>query len=134
MKTNLNSGTFKFVVLMDNLERRLKDLILFMNRNSQFDVYAVELEYYRHEDFEIIIPQLYGAEVKKEVTGSEQAQHTWTLEEFWEALEKSLAKEQFVAVRPFVQFMLGRSAAKTSVRVQHPEAWESASGKSAIKA
>jgi hypothetical protein len=67
MQTNLNNGTFKFVVLMDNLERRLKDLILFMNRNSQFDVYAVELEYYKHEDFEIIIPKLYGAEIKKEV-------------------------------------------------------------------
>lgn len=67
MQTNLNNGTFRFVVLMDNLERRLKDLILFMNRNSQFDVYAVELEYYKHEDFEIIIPKLYGAEIKKEV-------------------------------------------------------------------
>ena len=56
MQSNLNNGTFKFVVLMNNLHRQLKDLILFMNRNSQFDVYAVELEYYKHEAYEIIIP------------------------------------------------------------------------------
>jgi len=109
MQTNLNSGTFKFVVLMDNLERRLKDLILFMNRNSQFDVYAVELEYYKHEDFEIIIPKLYGAEIKKEVTGSKQTQHTWTLEEFWSGLKNTVSKEQFSAIQPFVQFMLDKS-------------------------
>src|SRR5690606_839812 len=36
VQSNLNNGTFKFVVLMDSLHRRLKDLILFMNRNSQF--------------------------------------------------------------------------------------------------
>lgn len=76
IQTNLNNGTFKFVVLMDNLERRLKDLILFMNRNSQFDVYAVELEYYKHEDFEIIIPKLYGAEIKKEVKSTSSYDRT----------------------------------------------------------
>jgi hypothetical protein len=113
MQSNLNNGIFKFVVLMDNLERRLKDLILFINRNSQFDVYAVELEYYKHEDFEIIIPKLYGAEVKKEVTGSKQSQHTWTLEEFWSALENSISKEQFAAIQPFVQFMLSKSSGQS---------------------
>lgn len=113
MQRNLNNGTFKFVVLMNSLERRLKDLILFMNRNSQFDVYAVELEYYKHQDFEIIIPKLYGAEIKKEVTGAQQAQHTWTLEEFWSALEKSVSKEQFIAMRPLVKFMLDRSSGQS---------------------
>lgn len=67
VQKNLNTGTFKFVVLMDKLHDRLRDLIVYMNSNSNFDIYAVELEYYRHKDFEIIIPHLYGAEVKKEV-------------------------------------------------------------------
>ena len=66
VQRNLNSGSFKFVVLMDKLHDRLRDLIIYMNRNSNFDIYAVELEFYRHKDFEIIIPHLYGAEVKKE--------------------------------------------------------------------
>lgn len=113
MQANLNNGTFKFVVLMDSLHRQLKDLILFINRNSQFDVYAVELEYYKHEDFEIIIPKLYGAEIKKEVTGSKQAQHTWTLEEFWAGLKNTVSKEQFSAIQPFIQSMLDKSSGQS---------------------
>ncbi len=72
VQKNLNSGTFKFVVLMDKLHDRLRDLIIYMNSNSNFDIYAVELEYYRHKDFEIIIPHLYGAEVKKEVKSTKK--------------------------------------------------------------
>lgn len=67
MQKNLNSGIFKFVVLMDNLHKHLKDLIVFLNRNSQFDTYAVELEYYKHNQFEIIIPKMFGTEVKKDI-------------------------------------------------------------------
>lgn len=70
VRTNLSTGKFKFVVLMDQLHDRLKDLIVFINQNSQFDVYAVELDYYKHDKFEIIIPKLYGAEVKKDVTST----------------------------------------------------------------
>lgn len=68
MKTNLNEGNFKFVVLMDSMHDQLKDLILYMNQNSKFDIYGVELEYYQHESFEIMIPRLYGAEVKKDLS------------------------------------------------------------------
>ena len=66
-KSNLREGNFKFVVLMDHLHDQLKDLIIFLNNNSEFTVYAVELEYYKHNEFEIIIPRLYGAEVKKDI-------------------------------------------------------------------
>lgn len=68
MNVNLNEGNFKFVVMMDNMDDRLKDLILFMNQNSKFDIYGVELEYYQHNSFEIMIPRLYGAEVKKDLS------------------------------------------------------------------
>lgn len=68
MAENLNGGNFRFVVLMDTLHDRLKDLILYMNQNSKFDIYGVELEYYKHNDFEIMIPKLFGAEVKKDVS------------------------------------------------------------------
>ena len=67
MSDNFNSGNIKFVVLMDKLHNRLKDLIIYINQNSHFDIYAVGVEYYKYDDFEIIIPKLYGAEVKKEV-------------------------------------------------------------------
>jgi hypothetical protein len=84
---NLDEGKFKFVVLMDKLEDRLRDLILYVNQNSQFDVYAVELEYYRHDDYEIMIPRIFGAEVKKDIgTGSSRSVVSWD----WESFERRL--------------------------------------------
>ena len=61
LKKNLDDGNFKFVVLMDHLHSQLKDLIVFINENSQFDIFAVELEFYKHEEYEIIIPKLFSA-------------------------------------------------------------------------
>lgn len=93
MQKNLNNGTFKFVVLMDSLHRRLKDLILFMNQNSQFDVYAVELEYYEHESFEIIIPKMYGTEVKKDVVSTKSSaggRKKWNEQMYWEEVQSKL--------------------------------------------
>jgi|GEM_PF-2309794 len=71
MGKNVLSGNIKFVILMDTVEDRLKDLITYVNQNSRFDIYAVDLEYYKHEEFEIIIPKLYGSEVKKTVGKTE---------------------------------------------------------------
>ncbi len=68
IKTNLQNGRFKLVVLMDSLHQQLRDLITFINQNSEFDIYAVELEYYQHEDLEITIPKLFGAQVKKDIS------------------------------------------------------------------
>lgn len=65
MKTNLSEGSFKFVVLMDEIHRELKDIIQFLNHNSNFDIYAVELEFYKFDQYEIMIPKLFGSEIKK---------------------------------------------------------------------
>src|SRR6266568_1533047 len=48
---NLNDGNLKFVVLMDSMDERLKELITYINQKSQFDIYGVELEFYKHEQY-----------------------------------------------------------------------------------
>jgi uncharacterized protein (DUF736 family) len=70
LEQSLSQGNFRFIVLMDQLDKRLKDLITFVNTNSRFDILGVELDFYKHQQFEIIIPNLYGAERKKEVAVS----------------------------------------------------------------
>jgi len=99
-RNNLDAGRFKFVVLMDNLEKRLKDLIVYINQNSQFDVYAVELEYYTHDKYEIIIPKLYGAEVKKDVTSARASgqRKQWDKNSFFEEIENKLGSAEKSAV------------------------------------
>jgi hypothetical protein len=85
MSENLNGGNFKFVVLMDTMHDQLKDLILYMNQNSKFDIYGVEVEYYKHEEYEIIIPKLFGAEVKKDVASKTLPSKYMTDEDFTES-------------------------------------------------
>ena len=83
MQANVQSGNFRFVVLMDSMAQRLKDLILFVNQNSRFDIYGVELDYYKFDQYEIMIPSLFGAEVKKTVSGgSPSGRQSWDKDKF----------------------------------------------------
>jgi len=106
LKTNLDKGRFRFVVLMDKLESRLKDLIIFLNQNSRFDVYGVELEYYNYNDFEIMIPRLFGAEVKKEmdVTTASGIRKQWNEKSFFEEIEKNLNDKEIEAIKKLYDF------------------------------
>ena len=79
MEANLESGNLKFVVLMDSMDERLKDLITYINQKSQFDIYGVELEYYKHDEYEIVIPKMYGVEVKKDAPPATGKRSKWTL-------------------------------------------------------
>lgn len=66
VQQNAAAGRFWFVVLMDRLDDRLRDLISFVNANSRFKILGVELNLYQDGDMEILIPTLYGAEIAKE--------------------------------------------------------------------
>jgi len=97
VRDNLNNGVFHFVVLMDKLDDRLKDLILYVNQNSQFDVYAVEFEYYKHDTYEIIIPKLFGTEVKKDigVSTSGITRRKWTEELMLQDAKQRLSPDEY---------------------------------------
>lgn len=103
---NLESGVIKFVILMDTLDERLKDLIVYVNQNSKFDIYAVDFEYYKYDEFEIIIPKLYGTEVKKTVATkpSNSTRKQWNKETFFDVVDNNrelVSSEQKDAVHKF---------------------------------
>jgi len=107
VSANLSNGRIKFVILMDQLDARLRDLILYMNQNSKFDIYAVEFEYYKHEEQEIIIPRLYGDEVKKDITDQTRAgsaRRKWTAEEVLQKAKETLSQEFFDAFKVLYDF------------------------------
>lgn len=97
MKRNLSTGNIKFVILMDSVEDRLKDLIVYVNQNSQFDIYAVQMEYYEFEKYEIkyeiMIPKLFGVEVKKNIpsNSANSARGKVTEESFFAEVKKILS-------------------------------------------
>lgn len=105
MEKNLNEGNFKFVVLMDQLHNQLKDLIVFINENSRFDVFAVELEYYEHDTFEIMIPKLFGAEVKKDIgISSTGSRKQWDKESFFNEVNELLDKKGIKIISDVYEF------------------------------
>jgi len=105
-KKNFNEGNFKFVVLMDKLHNQLKDLIIFINENSRFDIFAVEMEYYKYEDYEIMIPKLFGAEVKKNigVSSSSSMRRKWEEKSYFEDAATKLKEQELNAVRQLYEF------------------------------
>lgn len=113
MQSNLNSGNFKFVVLMDKLHAQLKDLIIFINENSRFTVYAVELEYYKHKEFEILIPKLFGNEVKKDITVSSagSVRNKWNESSLIEVAQQKLSPDDFGRFMKIYDFAKENAAA-----------------------
>jgi hypothetical protein len=103
VKRNLNDGNFRFVVLMDKLHDKLKDLIVFINQNSRFDIFGVELEYYKYKEYEIMIPKLFGSEVKKEV-GSASKRKTWDWDSFSQQRLKNFGDGVVRAARSIIDF------------------------------
>jgi hypothetical protein len=101
---NLGHGNFKFVVLMDQLDSRLRDLILFLNQRSRFDVYAVVMQFYRHADIEIVIPKLFGAEVAKDTPRQPPKTKGWNATTFFEAAKQSVNPNQLDVIQRVYRF------------------------------
>ncbi len=101
---NVLKGNFYFMVLMDKLHDRLRDLILFLNEHSNFSIVAVELEYYKDKEQEIVIPKLFGAQVKKESRPSSSKRVRWNEESFWEDVKRNLTQAEFRSLKKVVDF------------------------------
>ena len=77
-ESDLSSGRFTFIVLMDHLHDQLKDLIAFINANSRFLLLGCEIEFYRYDEVDVLIPKLYrlgfrGAlTIEREIRGPRQ--------------------------------------------------------------
>jgi hypothetical protein len=104
---NLDEGTFKFVVLMDTLHSQLKDLILFLNQYSKFNLYVAEIEYYKFETYEIMIPKLFGAEVKKDISVSKPRSEArvWDEESFFAELRQNADEETCTKMEQIFDFV-----------------------------
>ncbi len=102
IRTNLEQGNIKFVIIMDKIDDALKDLIVYINQKSKFDIYAVQLEYYKYDSYEIIIPKLYGDEVKKDLkTAGAGRQWTWKL---FEQRLKDFGEEEVAAAQHIINW------------------------------
>jgi len=94
IKDNFDHSLFKFFVVMDVVPDSLKEVILFVNENSKFDIFPVELEYYEHEGYQILIPKLFGHILKKDIGQGIYRGRMWDEESFFERVEKKVDDAQ----------------------------------------
>ena len=85
-RSNLESGHFQLIALMDQATDKLKALVNYVNRNSNFSLYVAELKYYQDQDIEIIIPELYGAQTRKKTSTAAKNWQPIDLEDFSQRL------------------------------------------------
>ena len=105
LRRNIQEGNIKFVVLMDEIGDRLKDLIVYINQNSKFDIYAVEFEYYKVDEQEIIIPRLFGGEVKKSVSvAGSQTRNKWDEASMLAKAKETLNDQEYIAFKKMYDF------------------------------
>jgi len=110
IERNVSSGNFYFIILMDSIHKSLRDLILFMNKSSQFSIYAVELEHYKFDNYDIIIPHIFGAESKK-ISEYHIKRKKWDRETFFRDVKDridggTLFEEAYEAIEKLYEFSL----------------------------
>jgi hypothetical protein len=98
IQQNFTEGVYKFIVLMDVLDERLKNLIMYMNQNTSFDIYGVELQFYEFDAYRIAVPRIVGTEVRKEVTRAADIQK-WDEESWFESFESQNGQRLTNAIR-----------------------------------
>ena len=101
----IGEGRFTAIVLMDRLSDRLRDLISFMNENSRFRLLAVEFDYYRYEDMEIVAPRVFGAEARRPLERTPSSRGRWNQDAFFERLDASTDEPTRNAVRRIFEFV-----------------------------
>ncbi|MBN1763615.1 MAG: hypothetical protein JW878_11190 [Methanomicrobia archaeon] len=93
MHDNFVAAQFRFLILMDSVHDALRDLILFLNQNSNFDVYAVELDHYEMEDTSIVVPRIIGSITKKQGVRTSGKRRPWTMENMLQDAKEKLESD-----------------------------------------
>ena len=107
IQNNLKDGRLKFIILMDSIDSRLKDLIVYVNQNSKFDIYGVQFKFYQVDNYEIVIPKLFGAEVKKDLS-PRPAKIIWDENLFFKDLVANVGEKKSNIARAILDWYMSK--------------------------
>jgi hypothetical protein len=62
LSSNLDAGRFRLVIVVDELSDELRDAVLYLNEQTETELFALELGYLSDSGLEILIPHVYGEE------------------------------------------------------------------------
>lgn len=85
LEEKINSGSINICLAVDRIDEELRRLVEYLNRITRDDVgvTALQIEYVRHGNVEILIPTAFGAEMAAVKTSQRRsAVRYWTWDEF----------------------------------------------------
>ncbi|MCL1592964.1 MAG: hypothetical protein M3132_01265 [Actinomycetia bacterium] len=99
VSSNLQSGTFRVVVAVDEITDELKRTIAYLNGHTTntLEIVALELGYMRDGDIEILVPTVYGEETA--ATKREARTRRWTEQQFWQHASEVSSDESLTAIK-----------------------------------
>jgi len=132
LQDNLEGGTFRMFIVVDEGNPTLQKTINFINDNTKagMEIHALELRYFKDkEGTEILVPHVYAA--KKPVT---PPRGPWPPEKFFEEADKYIPDEktrqtlrdlfEFSNQIGKVEFGSGRSIGTFSLSLKYKDSWE----------
>lgn len=98
---NLREGRFHLIVAVDHINEELREIVLYLNKHSDCVVAALELEYFRDGEKEILVPKISGGPDEKEAAvGRGSVKRTYAPKEnlnretFQKTVGEEVAKEE----------------------------------------
>ncbi|MEM2910541.1 MAG: hypothetical protein QXO01_05720 [Nitrososphaerota archaeon] len=70
VERNLSEARYNILIVIDSVTPQMKDLIEFLNKHTSFKVLALQVKRYVDDKLEIIVPEVYGTEISKEISPS----------------------------------------------------------------
>jgi len=134
VSANLRDGNFALFIVVDEINEELRRIIDFLNTKTleAFNLYALELKYFKAAAGEIVLPQVYGVSQERSST-RRLGLPLWENSSFRQSLETNVtdAKER-AAFMELYEFLLanadqqkwgrGKDAGRVGFRMRHPRA------------
>ena len=72
IKSNLENGIFKFITVWDERDESLDNTVNYINQKLDTKIYVITMKYFKDNDLELYIPEVYGLESEKISTTKNQ--------------------------------------------------------------
>ena len=102
LRDNLDSGTFKLFIAVDEMNPDLQRIINYMENVLSMEIYALELRYFKDKDgMEILVPNVHGGKKKPP-----KPLPTWDWDRFVEDAKKKVDAATLATLQKLYEFSL----------------------------
>ena len=92
----LQDGEIRLIVAVNNMVDTLRNIITFLNNYTTFEIYALQIDQYKAEEWNVYVPRLFGYKSKSH---NGPSRGNWDEPSFFEEAENSLEADEFALLQ-----------------------------------